>query len=313
MTFITTEIQLMYFGAHYSRRQKRDLVGCSSSEEHRSLLDKCLDIILCHDPDIWSKGTGALLIANKTPERLSNLITLSQKRALRLRIEARDCHHYDRESRLLIEESFGFFVQKTIEYRDRMRNYAYEMEYENGNICQYSLEIINYIENMSPAIENFDVQANASRCAGVRRHGLNFDITRQITKRQTDNQIIDEISEVSVGSSYFLHILRNALVEYVPEIFNNLSVRRQLSFEDDYVDHHVDHYEDEEIQENCTCIVPELVETNGECIVCFEEGKVLQWPCYFTHVVCKKCTDKIVAIRALCPLCRECMLIPNPI
>jgi len=243
------------------------------------------------------------LIANKTPERLSNLITLSQKRALHMRIEARDCHHYDRETRLLIEESFGFFVRKTIEYRDRMRNYAYEMEYENGNICQYSLEIINYMENMSTAIENFDVQADASRCAGVRRHGLDFDTLRQLTKRQSNNQIIDEISEVSVGSTYFLHILRNALEEYVPEIFNNLSVRRELSFEDDY----------EELEENCTCIVPELIETNGECIVCFEEGKVLQWPCYFTHVVCKKCTDKIVAIRAFCPLCRQCMLIPNPI
>ena len=309
MTFIKTEVQIMYFEAHYSRRQKRDLAGCTSTEEHRLLLDKCLDIILCHDPDIWSKGTGVLLIANKTPERLSNLITLSQKRALHMRIEARDCHHYDRESRLLIEESFGFFVRKTIEYRDRMRNYAYEMEYANGNICQY-LEI-NYIENMSPVIENFDVQADASRCAGIRRHGLDFDILRQVTKRQTDNQIIDEISEVFVGSSYFLHILRNALEEYVPEIFNNLSVRRELSFEDVYEDDYEDDYE--ELKENCTCIVPELVETNGECIVCFEEGKVLQWPCYFTHVVCKKCTDKIVAIRAFCPLCRQCMLVPNPI
>ena len=73
MTFIKTEVQIMYFEAHYSRRQKRDLAGCTSTEEHRLLLDKCLDIILCHDPDIWSKGTGVLLIANKTPERVAGV------------------------------------------------------------------------------------------------------------------------------------------------------------------------------------------------------------------------------------------------
>lgn len=301
MTFINIELQHLYFEAQYARRQKRYAFGLTSTEQHIRLLDKCLDMILCHDPDVWSKGTGVLLVASITTSRL---MTMSQKRALNLRIEARDYHHYDRELRPLIEESFGFFVRKTLEYRDRMRNYAYDTDqilYE---------ESFDYIENMSQVIEDFSLQAEVSRCTGVRRYGISFDEPRQVTKGQTNYQIIDEITEVSSrdGSSYFLHVLRNVLHEFIPEIFDGLEVRRELSFEDDF-----DEMVESSDSESCTCIVPELVEVIGECIVCFVEGRVLQWPCHFSHIFCKECTDKIVEIRALCPLCRECMLIPNPV
>jgi hypothetical protein len=204
MPFINIQAQNLFFQAHQARREKRIDIGVIASEEHSMLLDKCLDIILCHDPDIWSKGTGILLVA-----RIKEFNTLSQKRALIFRINAKKCHASDRKTRPLMKESFGFFVRKTLEYRNRIRNYAY---HNKKNINKEMLEIINYIETVSPVFENFFVQAEMARKTGIKRHGKQFDNLRQVTKKQSIFQLIEEISSVIDGrGSYFLYLLQNSL------------------------------------------------------------------------------------------------------
>ena len=53
--------------------------------------------------------------------------------------------------------------------------------------------------------------------------------------------------------------------------------------------------------------IPQLVQSNGECVVCLQEGTVLEWPCYNSHVTCESCIVKIIARDSKCPLCRKCM------
>ena len=53
--------------------------------------------------------------------------------------------------------------------------------------------------------------------------------------------------------------------------------------------------------------IPPLVESIGECVVCLQEGAVLEWPCHNLHVTCETCIVKIIARDSKCPLCREVM------
>ena len=47
-----------------------------------------------------------------------------------------------------------------------------------------------------------------------------------------------------------------------------------------------------------------LDKTTGECVVCFNEGDVLQWPCCALHVTCEACATKIITSNFKCPICR---------
>ena len=50
-----------------------------------------------------------------------------------------------------------------------------------------------------------------------------------------------------------------------------------------------------------------LVNSKGECTVCYTEGNVLVWPCHSSHVTCEECILKIHSrcqTLPLCPLCR---------
>ena len=68
MFFINAETQNMFFEAHRSRKEKRNLLMIEASDDHREKLDQCLEIIICHDTDIWSHCTGNLLVAPKNPK-----------------------------------------------------------------------------------------------------------------------------------------------------------------------------------------------------------------------------------------------------
>lgn len=54
--------------------------------------------------------------------------------------------------------------------------------------------------------------------------------------------------------------------------------------------------------------IPPLLQSNGECVVCLQEGTVLEWPCHNSHVTCEACIVKIIARDSKCPLCREVIL-----
>ena len=51
--------------------------------------------------------------------------------------------------------------------------------------------------------------------------------------------------------------------------------------------------------------IPPLLQSNGECVVCLQEGTVLEWPCHNSHVTCEACIVKIIARDSKCPLCRQ--------
>jgi len=47
-----------------------------------------------------------------------------------------------------------------------------------------------------------------------------------------------------------------------------------------------------------------LIKSKGECVVCYNEGDVFEWPCHKSHIVCEDCTIAITTCTSLCPLCR---------
>ena len=53
--------------------------------------------------------------------------------------------------------------------------------------------------------------------------------------------------------------------------------------------------------------IPQLLHSIGECVVCLQEGEVLEWPCHNSHVTCEECIVKIIARDSKCPLCRQVM------
>jgi hypothetical protein len=53
--------------------------------------------------------------------------------------------------------------------------------------------------------------------------------------------------------------------------------------------------------------IPPLSQSTGECVVCLQEGDVLEWPCHNLHVTCESCILKIISRDSKCPLCREVM------
>ena len=50
--------------------------------------------------------------------------------------------------------------------------------------------------------------------------------------------------------------------------------------------------------------IPPLLKSSGECVVCFTECLVLEWPCCESHVTCEACIVKIMALNSRCPICR---------
>jgi len=293
MQFINARTQRLFFEAHRLRRRNRDLAMVEASIEHRIQLDDSLDMILCHHPDIWSKGTGVLLVAPNIQEQ-----TESAKRAMFMRSEALSDHSYIRYAVQYEDEHIGFFIRKTIEFRERIRLYSYNSDLTGETLSSQVEEMIEYVENnITYEIENFCIQSERSRCIGIRKFGLDFDYHRCVTKYLQDYQIIDQI-KAFYQIERVCDPLRNVLLNIFPNLLDNESVVRELSFEgyDSDVFSEISDYD---------INIPELVNSYGECVVCYNDGDVLEWPCHPSHIVCQKCTEKIFMRGALCPLCRK--------
>ena len=140
MFFINAETQNMFFEAHRFRKEKRNLLTIEASYYHREKLDKCLGIIVCHNTDIWSYGTGILLVAPK----IVKITTESEKRAASMRLYAKNEHDYYKYSRSFEDESFGYFVRFTLEIRDRLRNLLYDSEIQGIDLFPRSIQAIEY-------------------------------------------------------------------------------------------------------------------------------------------------------------------------
>ena len=285
MSFINVEFQSAFFRTIQERREKREIYGALTLSSS-VLFDRCLDTILCHDPDIWGYGTGNLLVA--TTIKVKKLLP-SELRASKMRYESNRAHVFEREYG---EKGFGHFARLFLEYRERMLSFRENEDERNGVLTDNEIEIFNYSELITRQLEVFSIQADYSRRAGIRRHGIKFDEYRHIRPGISDYQIYDEIEESGMyGSPYEL---REILGNLYPELFRN-RVARELSFESD-TDFEVD------IE---SPIIPDFVQTKAECVVCYEEGDVLVLSCHVSHVMCKICMSKILALNSLCPLCRE--------
>ena len=304
MQFMNAEVQRLFFQAHKERRVKRDLALVEASDEHREKLDNCLDIIVCHHPDIWSQGTGILLIAPKNRGH-----TDAQKRAVQFRIESNNDYSYRRYYLAYEDEHIGFFIRKTLEYRDRMRIFLCDSEIEGVPLSAEIHDMFDYVENnISQELENLSVQSDFSRKKGIQRYGIEFDYHRSMTKYCYDHQIYDHIEEFA-RIDRVCNPLRNVLLDIFPDILNNEPVARMLlSIEDYNSDLYIDFEVDSDLYIDLDSFpdhLPDLVKSTGECNVCYIYGETLEWPCHPSHALCKNCTDKIFARNALCPSCRK--------
>jgi hypothetical protein len=298
MQFMNANVQSLFFEAHRLRRRNRDKVAVEAPVEHRLMLDDSLDLIICHHPDIWSYGTGVLLVAPLNEKR-----TKSAKRAMDMRNEARTEHSYIRYVVQYEHEHIGFFIRKTIEFRDRIRLYSYNSELAGEMISFEIEEMIEYVENnILYELETFSNQSERSRIVGIKNFGIDYH--RSVTKYLQDYQILNQIQDVYQNERVF-NPLRNVLLDIFPNALDNEPVARELSFEDDDILSEISEYT------IFVDVIPELVHSQGECIVCYTDGDVLEWPCHSSHIICQTCTEKIIANGALCPICRRHILLPD--
>jgi hypothetical protein len=267
-------------------------------------------MICCHHPDIWEYGTGNLLVAPKP----SIISTHAENRALQWRQEAIDLKNNN------IDKGFGYLARKTLEYRDSMRMYKYELEATSTVLTEEHIERFEYIENICFQIEDLGLKSEKTRQVGIQRHGILFDKDRYLSRYQKDFQIYNEIDEciqnprpVFLGIELLCYteteIQRDDILMY-DDIFYDYNYDNIYNYNDD-----IYNYDNEEISEDESdylVIVPAqfiLSNRKQECVVCLQEKDVLEWPCHTTHVTCEECVLKIVKLRFIrpvsCPICRK--------
>lgn len=313
MSYINFDIQCSFFQTLRERRRNREIYGAIIHPCFSSFLffDPCLDMISCHHPDIWDYGTGNLLVSPKP----SIISTNAESRALQWRQEAIDLKNNN------IDKGFGYLARKTLEYRDSMRIYKYELEATSTVLSDEHIERFEYIENICFQIEDLSLKSEKTRQVGIQRHGILFDKDRYLSRYQKGFQIYNEIDEcIRNPRPVFLGI---ELLSY-PET----EIQREddiLMYDDIFYDYNYDNiynynddiynYDNEEISEDeldYLVIVPDqfiLSNRKQECVVCLQEKDVLEWPCHTTHVTCEECVLKIVKLRFIrpvsCPICRK--------
>ena len=312
MSYIDFDIQCSFFQTLRDRRRNRELYGAIIHPCFSSFLffDPCLDMICCHHPDIWEYGTGNLLVAPKP----SIISTHAENRALQWRQEAIDLKNNN------IDKGFGYLARKTLEYRDSMRMYKYELEATSTVLTEEHIERFEYIENICFQIEDLGLKSEKTRQVGIQRHGILFDKDRYLSRYQKDFQIYNEIDEciqnprpVFLGIELLCYteteIQRDDILMY-DDIFYDYNYDNIYNYNDD-----IYNYDNEEISEDESdylVIVPAqfiLSNRKQECVVCLQEKDVLEWPCHTTHVTCEECVLKIVKLRFIrpvsCPICRK--------
>jgi hypothetical protein len=293
MFFINAETQNMFFEELRFRREKRNIVPIEASYYHREKLDKCLSVIVCHDTDIWSYGTGIMLVAPK----IDKITTESEKRAASMRLDAKNEHDYYKYSRSFEDESVGYFVRFTLEIRDRLRNMLYDSQIQGIELLTRSIQAIEYVENnILEEFEHFSIESDFSKRRGTKAYGDEFEYYRYLTKHISEYTLISQIEDDFLLEGNLLQEpLRTAILETFPNILDNENIIRNLS-SSQY---------SEDLTEDLTFFVKELVVSKGECVVCYTEGNILEWPCHSSHVLCEECTIKVCYKDALCPLCRQ--------
>jgi len=217
--FINRKIQSLFFEGQRRRRCLRELVGVVASEDHCSNLDKCLNMILCHQPEIWRYGTGILLIASTTPEHLI-FSSESERYGLSYRLFARDQYEYLRYNHKNDTESFGYFVRMTFEYATKCRNFLKD---SFRTLPVGFTGVIDYLDNesMSNELETFAFQVEKVMRAGVKRYGISFVNERSLTKGFTIGNILFEIENGARLDLSNVHPLRCLFDDTFPELFKN--------------------------------------------------------------------------------------------
>jgi len=351
MSFVNRDVQQAFFRVLRFRREKRVSYGAEVHQPLNGVLffDQCLDMISCHDPKIWARGTGNLLIAPRIrtlPSRYEDwryqetqetqelqfrrekrvrygaevhkplngvfifdqcldmilliapsnqrITTLPSSRAEDWRYQASQEHFFIDFYESIEEKVFGYFARRTIEYRDRMRIFQYEAEEEGEIFSEDDMQTFQYIENMSEQFESFSIQSDLSRRAGIRRYGVLFDNDRNASKCYTDYHIFDEIKESIHNPA--IEALRDLLIDMYPLFFTNNDDTETVEY-DDYFN----------LQEGRTVfdLFCDCKASEGECIVCYEEGEVIELKCHKSHTLCNSCIPKIIMRGALCPMCRQ--------
>jgi len=214
MSYINATVQTQFFAEMRTRRAKRSIYlgDLDVPELHRKRLDKCLNMILCHDPDVWSDGTGVLLVATKVP----SILTPSQHVAIVDRADALEHHTYDRAFRSLQDEGFGFFVRRTIEYRDRMRR---NLERKDAYMSYHSFDAIDRFEReFSDEFDAFSMEAERTMRLGLQRHGTWFERARSVTRHQSTPSILFRI-EHGPCECPNIDYLRGLLYDRFPGLF----------------------------------------------------------------------------------------------
>ena len=217
--FINRNIQSLFFEAQRMRRGRRECVGVVASEDHCSKLDKCLNMILCHQPEIWRYGTGILLIASTTPERLI-FASDSERDALSYRLFARDRHEYSRYNDSNDTESVGYFVRMTFEYIEKCRAFLKD---NTRTLPVGFTGVIDYLDNdsVSNELETFALQVEKVRIAGCKRYGISFENERSLTKGFTIGNILFEIEKGARLDFSNVHPVRGLFDDTFPELFKN--------------------------------------------------------------------------------------------
>jgi hypothetical protein len=233
MSFINSNVQLSYFHVLRVRREKRTLYGAFT---HSSTLffDQCLNMIECHHNDIWSCGTGTLLVAPKT---LSSLCLYSRAYSLayELRIQAMHMHVFEYGIKSLSEERFGYFVRKSLEYRDRIRNNI-------AHLPQLTHEMFDYIDDMTVPLENVWIQSEITNKICKKRHGIKNE-ERLLSKNRTNLQILKEIEDCAKKPVTLA--LKEFLFDMYPNLFEIVDSNTHDFGYDEDDDDEVDNVEDE--------------------------------------------------------------------
>ena len=310
MSYINFDAQCAFFQTLRERRRNREIFGAIIHPCFSSFLffDPCLDMICCHHPDIWEYGTGNLLVSPKP----SIICTNSEKRALLWRQEAIDLKNNN------IDKGFGYLVRKTLEYRDSMRMYKYELEAASTVLSDEHIERFEYIENLCFQIEDVGLKSEKIRQVGIERHGILFDKDRNLSRYDKDFQIYNEIDEcIQNPRPLFLGIelLFYPEIQREDDILDDILMYENIIYNYDDIYYNNIYYDDESSHESSEdesdypdTVPVEFIVSNQkqECVVCLEEKDVLEWPCHTTHVTCEECVLKIVRLRRVsCPICRK--------
>lgn len=312
MSYINFDIQCAFFQTLRERRRNREIYGAIIHPCFSSFLFfyPCLDMICCHHPDIWDYGTGNLLVAPKP----SIISTNAERRALQWRQEAIDLKNNN------IDKGFGYLARKTLEYRDIMRMYKYELEARSTVLTDENIERFEYIENISYQIEDLGLKSEKTRQIGILRHGIFFDKDRYLSRYQKDFQIYNEIDEcirnpmpVFLGIE-LLSYPETEEIQREDNILDDILMYENIIYNYDDIYYDIYNYDndessDDEDESHYPVTVPVefiLSSQKKECVVCLEEKDVLEWPCHTSHVTCEECVLKIVKLRRVsCPICRK--------